>query len=241
MILGGRQGHDRDAAGQREERDFLAVHELFDHDARPGAAEFPPLEALRDGGVRLGQRGADDGALAGRQSVGLHHARRAELAAEPPRRHRIIERPESRGGNPVAGHEVLGEGLGALDRRGTGAGAEDRQPALAQAIGQTRHQRHLGSDDDQVDVVASGEAGQAIGVVQREIETPRMLGDPRVARRRPQMLDERTLGDLPGERVLATAGADEEDPHSGGPPGGSSTSRWARAIRAHGLPESSSR
>src|SRR5258705_215611 len=65
VVLGrGEREHGR-AAREREERRFLAHHELLDHDRGAGGAELALLHTLHDGRVGLLQRSAHDGALAG--------------------------------------------------------------------------------------------------------------------------------------------------------------------------------
>ena len=145
----------------------------------------------------------------------------------------------------MAGHQRLGEGLGALDGGRARARPEHREAPGPQRIGDAGHQRLLRPDDDEVHVVRDREPRQPLDVVHGEVEAARVARDAGVAGRRPDLLDERALGDLPGERVLAAAAADQQDPHSFvhslPSPEGSRTSRCARAMRAHGLPASSSR
>ena len=73
--------------------------------------------------------------------------------------------------------------------------------------------------------------GHAIGV----------RGNARIPRRRHEGVEARTLRELPRERVLAAAAAHQQDLHSSSSTEASVSSRWERAICAHGLPRSSSR
>src|SRR6267378_417571 len=121
------------------------------------------------------------------------------------------------------------------------AGSEHREALVAQAVGETGDQRHLRPHDDEVGALALGEPHDAVVVVDAHRHARRVPRHAGIARRRHQTRQPGTLGELPAERVLAAAAADDENVHSLVSPGRSTTSRWARAIFAHGLPASSSR
>ena len=203
---------------EREERRLLAVHELLDDDGRAGGAELAPLHALGDRRVGLLQAGADDRALARGQPVGLDHQRRAQLAAVATGGGGIVERREARGRHAVSGHQRLGEGLGALDgaprprpaRRRSSPAARRRSasPATSGASGPTTTRSTPWP-------VANATSPSRI--VDHEVQAARVARDARVAGRGPQMLEQRALRDLPGQRVLATAGADQQDSHRSAP------------------------
>ena len=225
---------------QHEERDLLAFHELLDHDGAPGLAEASLHEAQRDGAVGLLQGPADLHALAGGEPIGLDHQRRAQLPAVAARGAGLGERPEARRRDPVARHEILGEDLRALEAGRRGARAEDMKPSLEKAVGEPQGQRQLGPHDGEVHALPRGDRHQPldVGVLQRDAVG--MPGDPRIPRRGEEPAEPRALGELPGERVLAAATADQQYSHSS-PSGLSTPSRWERAIWAQGLPRSSSR
>ena len=148
---------------------------------------------------------------AARPSVFTTHGA-AELAAEAAGRRGVVERREARGRDAVLGHQPLGERLGALDRRGPPAGAEDGEAPAAQPIGEPRHQRRLGADDHQVDVAApAAKPASPVGVVDADSTQRGVARDPGLPGAAYSVLDERALRDLPGERVLAAAAADEQD------------------------------
>jgi hypothetical protein len=116
----------------------------------------------------------------------------------------------ARGGHAGRLHDLLGERLGALQPGGGGRWAEGGDAGRADAVGQAVDQRRLGADDDEVDALGAGD-GQRLAV-----DDPGVAGDARVAGRGQQ------LGVLGGaaqrahERVLAAAGADDEDLHGVG-------------------------
>ena len=78
------------------------------------------------------------------------------------------------------------------------------------------HERRLGADHDEVDVDAvrtSSSRPSAVVGANRVAAAERR--DARVARRGVQLVEPRALRELPGERVLAPARADDEDVHAG--------------------------
>jgi hypothetical protein len=242
VILRGGERNDVAAIRDREERRFFSDHELLDDDGLAGGAERAPLHAIGDGGVGIGERLAHDGALPGSQPVGLHDERCAELAAESPGGDRVGERLEARGRHPMTRHQRLRKRLRAFDGRGAAPGAEDREAARAEAIGEACDQRRFRTDHGEIHVLAHGERDQSVEVVDADVDGCRVPRDAGIPRRGPQTLHQRALRELPRERVFAAAAADEQDLHSRLlPSGGSTSSRCARAMRAHGLDESSSR
>ena len=116
-------------------------------------------------------------------------------------------------GIPAAAHDLLGEGLRALDRAAAARGAEGRDARCLQPVGEPRHQRRLRAHHHQVDAVRPSPSapflpGPPPGWGRGSRPAP-CRGSP--ARRRGA--DERALGDLPGEGVFTTARADDEDSH----------------------------
>ena len=247
MVLRRDERQHAGPVGEREERHLLAHQELLDHHREPGVAEGARLEALRDRPVRLLDALAHHHALARGEAVGLHHQRRAQLPAVAPGRRRVSEGAEARGRDAVTGHEVLGEGLRALEPRRGRAAPEHREPDRAEPVGQAEGERGLGPDHHEVGPLLLGQGHELVdgGVLDRHAAGVR--GDAGVAGRGDHAAEARALGELPRERVLAPAAADQEHvghsslsgAASSGPP--ASPSRWARAILAHGLPRSSSR
>ena len=122
--------------------------------------------------------------------------------------------------------QVLGENLRPLDRRRSRAGPEHGDSALGKAVRQPGDQRRLRPHDGQVDALAPGERHQIAVRVDADGDAGGLARDPRIPRRGEEHVDQGTLADLPRQRVLATATADDQHPHGSFPPsGGSTTSR----------------
>ena len=149
-------------------------------------------------------------AFAGLQAVGLHHDRRAVLLHVGLRGLRIAKFREAGGRDLVRGAKLLGEGLGAFELRGDRLGAESldagfsrssTSPATSGASGPTTT-RSIG--------FALQKAATAAWSAILRLDDLRFLGDARIARRRIELGQERARGELPGERMLASAGAEEQ-------------------------------
>ena len=191
VVLGGRERKRLVAVGEDEERDLLALDELFDHE----------LVAQRGGSpqaaVQLVLRPAHEDAFAGGEPIGLDNARR------PGNR-------EPRGGGDACRLEhVLREGLRALDPRRRAARPEDRDARVAKRVCQARDERRLRADHDEV-----AKPEQALGIPGADGVALSDAGDPGIPGGGVERLEARALGELPGERMLATPGADDQDPHA---------------------------
>ncbi len=124
----------------------------------------------------------------------------------------IVEDGVARRRNRMAFHEGLGESLAALELGGVGRGTEGRDADLAQAIGESRRQRILGADDDEVDHLATREGDDPRQIVRLRLgmadgETFHRC-TARGGMQAPELV---TLGELPHQRMLAPAAADDED------------------------------
>ena len=196
-VLRRRQRHDAAPVGEREDGHLLAGQELLDHD-RPGK---------RRGGakpfVELLGRLADENALPGGETVDLDDAGSAG------------DRQRLGGRDAGRGHDVLREALRPLDPRGSAPGAEDGDAVSAQLVGDARDERSLRPDHGEVDVEAARETEQGLAVLGPDRVAVAEPGDPGVAGRGVQRRQARRLGELPGERVLASTRADQEHPHGG--------------------------
>ena len=85
---------------------------------------------------------------------------------------------------------------------------------MAKRVGEPRRERCLGTDDHEVDLDLPTECEQPFGVPGPNRMTLADACDPGVAWRGVKCLETRTLAKLPGERVLSTARADDQDPHA---------------------------
>ena len=183
------------AVAEREHRHLRPLEQLLD--------EHRPVERPRDlePGVDLRLRPADDDALPGRQPVGLQDARR-------PRR---VE--QGGGRNAGRGHHVLRERLRALDPSRRGRRPEDGDPGVAQDVGDARDERGLRPDDDEIDAERARQPEQALAVVGTtgwHVASAAIPGFPGAAW---SSVSGGRRGEPPGERVLATARADDENAH----------------------------
>jgi hypothetical protein len=157
---------------------------------------------------------ADTDALAGGEAVGLDDARAAQRPHVLPRGPEVVEDLEGGRGNGVAGHELLGIGLAALEPGSCCRGAEDSDARSAQAVGDAVRQGHLRADHDQVHVFFSGEADDRRGVVRHDSgEAVGDPGDPVAPGRGDHPFGERAARDLPHERVLTSPRSDHQHLH----------------------------
>ncbi len=228
MVLGPAEQHRCLAVGQGEQGGLLPDHKVLDHHPRPGGAEAAAQHVV-DGGLGLRAGLGDDHALAGGQTIGLDHKGRREPGQRGLGPLRAVVSLETRCRQAVAVGEGLGEGLRGLElRRGLGR-PEAGDPGLGQGVGEAGLQRSLGPHHHQIRGHLLRELHQGGNVGRRdrgEFAQPRHA---RIARRDHQPARQGRLGDLPGQGVLAPAGADEEDVHApacGAP--------QARASRRHG-------
>ena len=157
----------------------------------------------------------DDHALAGGEAVGLEHGQVVGAENLKPLVRGLRGLEEFAVGVPHAGglHDLLGEPLGRLDLRGVAGGTEGEDAAFAQRVDEAGGEGCFGSDDDEVDATLLGGVAEAVdvGVVDREV-----LAEFRgsgVARRGEQGLAGRRLRQFPGQRVLASTAADDQDSH----------------------------
>src|SRR5262249_2281700 len=187
--------------------------ELLHDDLRPGLAERTLAHELVDGARGLRHRSTDEDALPAREPVRLDDHRRAELADVLLRGGQIAEHAEGRARHVVAATELLGERLRALQTSGRRPRAEGGEARLREAVDEPERERQLRTDDRQIDAALAREALQAREVVDRDRHAVRVGGDAGVAGRAVESVHARALAELPHERVLATASADDEDPH----------------------------
>ena len=212
VVLGRCQRQRRPAVAEAEEARFLAVEEGFDHDFRAGRAKSA-LEAVVDGGQRLVQRHGDGDALAGRQPVRLDDDRGALLADIGLGLRRVVEALVGAGRDVIFGAEILGETFRTLQLGGGRRWPEGGDACGAQPVGETGDQRRLRADDDEIDGVFGAEAQDRGVVLDVHGHERRHLGDAGIAGRRIQRAETRRLRKLPGERMLAAAGSDQQNFH----------------------------
>ncbi len=115
------------------------------------------LETVVDGRAGLVHGHGDRHALAGSQSVRLHHEWRALSPHIGLGFRRIVEALIGAGRDIVFGAEILGEALRALKLCGSGRGTEDGNAFGAQRVGQACDQRRFRPDDDEGDRLFAAE------------------------------------------------------------------------------------
>ena len=116
-------------------------------------------------------------------------------------------------GNAGCAHHVLGERLRALDSRRRGARAEDGDAVVTQGVGHAGDERRLRPDDDEIEVERAREVEQAVGVLRAHRMARAVARDAGIAGGAVQLGEARALRQLPGERVLASAGPHDEHLH----------------------------
>ena len=75
-------------------------------------------------------------------------------------------------------------------------------------------ERRLRADDDEIGVEGACEVEQTLAVLGADWVAAAERGDAGIARSCVQLLEIRGLAQLPGERMLASAGADQEHLHA---------------------------
>jgi hypothetical protein len=118
------------------------------------------------------------------------------------------------GGHVGGVQDVLGERLRAFDPRGVGARPEHGDAQVPELVRNAGDERSLGADDHQVCFERAGEAEQAFAVFRADGMAAAEPRDPRISRCRVQLLEALGLAELPRERVLASAGPDQQHLHT---------------------------
>ncbi len=196
------------AVAEREDRHLVALEQLLDVERL--------AERLRSAqaGVELDLRPADPDALARGEPVRLHDARRSR------------DRERARGRNAGRLHHLLRERLRAFEPRRRCTRAEDRDPAMAQIVGEPGDERRFGADDDEVDAKLGRERDERRRVVRAGGVAGRERRNPGIPRRRMQLGQPAAARERPRERVLASARPHNEHLHGSDPRGRVSSATW---------------
>mmetsp|Transcript_76657 Transcript_76657/g.165874 ORF Transcript_76657/g.165874 Transcript_76657/m.165874 type:complete len:694 (+) Transcript_76657:3096-5177(+) len=195
VVLRRRQHRHVGAVGQAEDGALRALHLLLEHDLRARLTHGPLLEEVADGRLGLVAVGRHDDALAGRQAARLNHhleGRLVDVGQGSLEALLALEGLVDRGGDLVAGHEVLGEGLGGLDLRGCLGRPEGRDALGLQNVHDAVCEHYLGADDHQVDVLILAEGDDL-----REVRSRDLQGGS----------DERGVAEVLGAQGVGAAGA----------------------------------
>src|SRR4029079_10713895 len=194
-VLGGSEREDLLAVRESEERDLLALEQLLDNDV---LAERAGADERR---VRLVLSAADEYALARREAVCLHDTGGAGVV-------------EHRGGRHRGGlQHLLRTGRRPLDPRGRLARPENGDAGAPELVRDARDERRLRADDDEVDLVLSAEAEEALDVVHADRVAAAERRDPGISPRRMQLSQPLAPRDLPRERMLAAARPQDQHLH----------------------------
>jgi len=165
-------------------------------------------------------------ALARREAVGLDDDGSALFAHIGEGGSLVMEGAIGGGGQVIALHEVLGEGLAPLELRTACARTEAGDARLTHHIGDTGDERGLGAYHHEADLVRTREIrhGPTITDIERHIGRDRRRAA--VTGSDEDGPGVRGCDERDGHRVFATTGAQDEDVHvatfletSGGPPG----------------------
>ena len=215
MVLRRRQRDRGLAVAQREERGFLADQAILDDDF-PGRLAEPAAEHHVDGGFGLGDGLGHHHAFAGGKPVGLDHDRRAFFAHVILGCACALEALISGGRNLVGLAQVLGEALGAFQPRRPFARTEGLDAGGFEIVDDAGAERHFRSDHDEIDLVCLAERDHRPVVGDIERHAFGLLRDAGIAGRAIELVGERARRHLPGQRMLASAGTEDEDVHGRG-------------------------
>src|SRR5439155_13733003 len=91
---------------------------------------------------------------------------------------------------------------------------EGGDSAVAKRVGEPPNERCLGTDDHEVDLDLAAKREQRFSVLGTNRVALAEARDSGIPRRGVECLEARALAELPGERVLSTARADDQDPHA---------------------------
>ncbi len=176
-----------------------------------GRAEAALDEALGQRLLGFRQLVSHDDALAGGEPVGLHHDRRPVLTQVGQRRSVFREGGSARGRHARGSHDLLGEGLGALEESAIGPGPEHGEPPLPQLVRETGHQRRFRPHDGQIDLLPLHERDQAGDVLGPDVHDEGVVPDAGVTRRAQQPAQAGALAQTAHEGVFPGASADYQD------------------------------
>ena len=218
VVAGGGQGQGEPAVAEGNHARLRTVQALLDDHPRGTVGLVTGGEDCCQRLVRLREVVTDRDPLAGREAVGLdHHAAagcregRGVGAGGP----QGTERAAAGHGDAGGRGDRVAEGLAALDPGRGRRRPEDRDSRARRGVGHARREGRLRPDDDEVRPQGSGRGshrgrvGGAHAGVDAHARDGRQGGAPRHGQ---DLLDPVLGGEPPGESMLATSSADEEDP-----------------------------
>ena len=109
----------------------------------------------------------------------------------------------------------MAEGLAGLDPGRVAGRTEDRDPGLSERVRDAGRQRRLGPDHDELGSHLAGrrdDCRRNLRIDPGQAADPRLGADRGAARGDRDLVDPWLGGQLPGERMLASAAAEDQDP-----------------------------
>ena len=207
-VLGGGQRADGGTVAHAEQGGFRAVEIVLDDDAAAAAGQAGT--AMSQGHRALI---GDDDALAGGQAVLLDDVWGPEAVQGGGQLGLGGAYGGLGGGHTGSGHDLLGEGLRALQTSRLGAGTEAGDPGVAHGVGDARHQWRLGTHDDEVGLHLGGQGNDLLGSTGVDVEVRGDGCGPRITGGDDELGGLRVTGEGTGQGVLARAGAEKQDLH----------------------------
>ena len=194
---------DVGAVTETNEADFFALEEFLDDNLLRGFAEERAVEEAVGGFEGDVARLAEDDAFAGGEAVGFDDDGRMEegdgfFELAGVRTDRVFG-----GGDLMALHELLSEGLAGLEARGGLGGAEDAEAAGLEGVDDAEGERQLGADDGEAGGFGCDEADHVVESFEVDGDAAGDLSDAAVAGRADNFRDTRAACDGPGKRVFA--------------------------------------
>jgi tRNA uridine 5-carboxymethylaminomethyl modification enzyme len=199
VILRGRQGDDVAAVAERDEADFFAAEELFNHQAA--------LE-LAESGFGFGAVLRDHDAFSGGEAIGFEDDGEAEAVERGAGFGFIFGGGETGGGDSTLREKALCENFAAFEARGVAAGSDDEFALGAELIDYAVDQGNFGSDDGQIgaDLFGHFRKRGGFGYAGCDARHTRITW-------RCEDLHVRGLRQLPTERMLAPAASEDQNLH----------------------------
>ncbi len=198
---------------EAEHREFLPGQPFLDDHRAAGRTERAAFEQCLDGCVGLGDRAADEDALAERQPIRLDRHLTAAFGGEGARRLGVAE--GAVGGRRDAGfqHQLFGERLAALDPTGRAVRPEHRHSPSTQHIAHAGVDGRLRTQHSEINFFRPCQLQQRSRVIGLHRDVARESGGAGVAGRHQELAAERRLAALPGQRVLSRPSSNDEEPH----------------------------
>ena len=204
---------ERRAVHEGVDRAFGPLEKFLDHDLAAGVAEHSVVHALPDRLLRLGRVLRDDDPFAEREPVGLDDQRVFCAVAPGASSGAVGELPVIRRGNSMAAHEILREGLRGFQPRGRSARAKNFQAVRLERVRDPEGERVVRPDHRETDTPGFCEVHKPGDIVRGERDIFPQLRGARISGCAKNFGNPGRLGQFPSERVLASAGADDEEVH----------------------------